>query len=809
MPVIGGGVGAAPSVGSVSGNTTKFVTTTGALTATHCVDIDGNSNFVDSGAPCPVVNSSSVGYAAYYSGASVISGETLSALIDASLGSTQGSILYRSSTIWAPLTPGTSGWFLSTQGASANPIWAPAAGGSGCVTGGVSGDILLSNGLGGCATNTNAILSNGALALGSSGVPGSVAMGNNGSGVVTLEPIQSTALGTITEYLPVASGDTLAALAATQTLTNKSIAGSEINSGTVAATYLAAITLSASGNGGVTGVLPAANGGTACASPSITCFNNITGFSANGTTGTTSAALVFSASPTFTGTPAAPTQTTADTSTDIATDAFVHNAVNASIPTALPPNGSASGDLSGSYPGPTVAKVQGLAYKYGAAYTSGQVPVWNSTNNDFEPGSPSGASTVSVSSNLLTNTQWQVASAWGPSSKENSQGTGTENNVAVTSFTTGVNNTTFYTANTQVLKVGDDIYFNTGDAALRSAPMRVVAVNPNVSFNAWLPFQNTAVTSSATTAFPIMVGDIAGSTGAGPDGWNKTPSLLAWRDDFTVNIPPGAIYSLGMRKGTTSAENVTYGLPPVKMHSVAGRNVVFGGYVYQKVQGGTGTWTLCIYTPQSGSTCSTNGTGSSVGGFEWREVTATIPANATAVVFQMVTNGTTGDIYYLGDPEATYGTSLGIGNYIQNPNETINFVVHVNPPSLTPWTNFTFPFTGFGGSTDYGWELDIEAITNTIISRTVTSVNSGAELTTPIAGVFLGETNYLGAPQIFGMEMKSQVAGVMIPAYSQNWIIDNCSNGCLYSQGYFGLYSGAGSPTVTNLTVDMSGAVLN
>jgi hypothetical protein len=45
----------------------------------------------------------------------------------------------------------------------------------------------------------------------------------------------------------------------TQTLTNKSIAGSEVNSGTVAAANVGAINLAASGNGGVTGNLPVTN----------------------------------------------------------------------------------------------------------------------------------------------------------------------------------------------------------------------------------------------------------------------------------------------------------------------------------------------------------------------------------------------------------------------------------------------------------------------------------------------------------------------------------------------------------------------
>lgn len=48
------------------------------------------------------------------------------------------------------------------------------------------------------------------------------------------------------------------------------------------------------------GSLVVANGGTNCTSASVTCFNNITGYSASGATGTTSTNLVFSTSPTIT-----------------------------------------------------------------------------------------------------------------------------------------------------------------------------------------------------------------------------------------------------------------------------------------------------------------------------------------------------------------------------------------------------------------------------------------------------------------------------------------------------------------------------
>jgi hypothetical protein len=53
-PVLGGGAGLPPVSGAVSGNTTKFATVNGSLTATHCLDADANGNVADAGAPCGV-----------------------------------------------------------------------------------------------------------------------------------------------------------------------------------------------------------------------------------------------------------------------------------------------------------------------------------------------------------------------------------------------------------------------------------------------------------------------------------------------------------------------------------------------------------------------------------------------------------------------------------------------------------------------------------------------------------------------------------------------------------------------------------
>lgn len=51
-PVIGGGAGSSPAVGTKSGNTTTFVTTTGTQTSGRCVEIDANGNHIAAAAAC-------------------------------------------------------------------------------------------------------------------------------------------------------------------------------------------------------------------------------------------------------------------------------------------------------------------------------------------------------------------------------------------------------------------------------------------------------------------------------------------------------------------------------------------------------------------------------------------------------------------------------------------------------------------------------------------------------------------------------------------------------------------------------------
>jgi hypothetical protein len=75
------------------------------------------------------VNTGSAGQVAFYAAnGNSISGESLSALIDAAMGATQGSILYRDASSWQALPPGSNQQFLQAGGSGGNPQWGTPSG---------------------------------------------------------------------------------------------------------------------------------------------------------------------------------------------------------------------------------------------------------------------------------------------------------------------------------------------------------------------------------------------------------------------------------------------------------------------------------------------------------------------------------------------------------------------------------------------------------------------------------------------------------------------------------------------------------
>lgn len=139
--------------------------------------------------------------------------------------------------------PAGDSWQMISNGTSIDcfqTISSGGGGGSGTVASSTTGQVPVYTGGTTVTGSANATLAGGALTLGVSGTAGSVKMGNATSGTLTVQPATG-ALGAAVISIPAAT-DTVALLAATQTLTNKSIAASEVNSGTLAAGQMPALT---------------------------------------------------------------------------------------------------------------------------------------------------------------------------------------------------------------------------------------------------------------------------------------------------------------------------------------------------------------------------------------------------------------------------------------------------------------------------------------------------------------------------------------------------------------------------------------
>jgi len=179
----------------------------------------------------------------------VPTGNSLSSILDAVIGSAQGSLIFRNGTQWTALSPGTAGQLLRTGGTSANPTWATVSG-AGTVT-----SVDASGGSTGLTFSGGPITVSGTLTLG-----GTLGVANGGTALGTTPANGQLLIGNGTGY-------TLATLTAGSNITITNSAGGISIASSGVSTFSAGttgFTPSTATNGAVTlaGTLNVANGGT-------------------------------------------------------------------------------------------------------------------------------------------------------------------------------------------------------------------------------------------------------------------------------------------------------------------------------------------------------------------------------------------------------------------------------------------------------------------------------------------------------------------------------------------------------------------
>ncbi|WFS02221.1 hypothetical protein [Rhizobium tumorigenes] len=370
------------------------------------------------------------------------------------------------------------------------------------------------------------------------------------------------------------------------------------------------------------------------------------------------------------------------------------------------------------------------------------------------------------------NTQWQL---WGQTpyiSKQKEDGTGAIPALSISAFNPANANPTLICANTGPLRVGDIGRFGSGFqwgyqgrgyqpiSGAFDTGNRVVALNSNSSFSVKGEFGGVSPLATAATSFQLIgAGDTLG-LGLSASGWLKSAALNVWADDYASNLTIGAIRVLGARK-TSAADAVHYfQVQPKKLRRYAGRTITFGAKVFQKLQGGSGTWALFVDDGVT-STISAFGKGQSQGGYEFKTLTVNVNANPLYLNIGIVFKGNSGDIYYVALPTAVIGSFLsshGLGQRLDERMESI----HWNPPLLTPM-QIQFPnLELISGTGLYGWnQIDLEAISTCACHKSIATTFAKFEWKSGTVGAYAFASDYISNQHLrFGVQTITQTANV-------------------------------------------------
>lgn len=383
--------------------------------------------------------------------------------------------------------------------------------------------------------------------------------------------------------------------------------------------------------------------------------------------------------------------------------------------------------------------------------------------------------------NDLWNTDWQILTAQQVNTKYNYQGTGTLPALSVTSHTTGNNYVTFYTSNTSQLKNGDLVELTGGTYISNLCSVKAENVVTNTSFGANLPRGLVPSNTSALTARVIQRSDISGVTTHAADNWNKTQSLYFWVDDNSQNLDIGTKRVAAVKKGSSSAEFLTYNIPETIAIGYAGQDYTFKVRVKS-----AGTWRAYIY---NGST-QTYSASQSGSGFIEAQVTANIDTSNPAITVGIEFTGSSGTVSYVSKPIAYATSSIPTGYYRKREGQFRPIVKYT--PETLHGASITLPSTSDGYGT-YGWLFRVNQETNGVVANDVLGVNFCWEFDCASSDVALAWRNRLAPPHIYG-NIAHSVGGQSISTQGDVW----------FYNGEAFLYSAHSGASFTNVSADYS-----
>ena len=438
--------------------------------------------------------------------------------------------------------------------------------------------------------------------------------------------------------------------------------------------------------------LPVANGGTNATTASLTSFNNITGYTASGATGTTSTNLVFSASPTFTGTLAAAAITASTTlgvtgvstltggaviqglTVGLGANAVGNNTAVGSIALASNTTGSVNTAVGSSALNANTTGIYNTALGVGALAknVSGEANVAIGPNTLLN--NISGSNNVGIGTGAITNN------------------TGASNigigYVAGSALTTGSNNTiigsvagTAGLSDTVIIAAGTAERMRIDSTGLMKVLGGVVVNSATTNFTQ--KFQVLSTTGQPNAVFfkyianatgpDITFGKSRGTTATAYDAVQNGDTLTALAfvgTDGTALVTPAAINVVV--DGAVSAGTV-----PAALYFATGSS---GGGGTKLAIASSGVITMASYGVGT-ATFSAAGVISSVSD-ETYKIKDGVVADPMAMIMALEPG------YYFGKPEANMGPGRQLGFYAQNVRAAIGPEAAPDPEPSKPWGYF-------------------------------------------------------------------------------------------------------------------------